>query len=88
MRNGETIMKILYLTAALTLAAALGACHHNDHDKPPPVADTPTPTATDAFFTYVSQVVAGLSETEEPASVDGVALTSPDGTEPQPVPGS
>jgi ABC-type uncharacterized transport system auxiliary subunit len=84
-------MKILHLAAALALAATLGACHHNDDDKPmtPPVAETPPPTSmTDAFFAYVSQIVATFSDTAEPASTDGVTVTAPDNTEPQPLPAS
>lgn len=82
-------MKIAHLAAALALAAALGACHHNDDDKPtPPVAETPPPTATDAFFAYVSQIVATFSDTAEPASTDGVTVTAPENTEPQPLPAS
>lgn len=86
-------MKILHLAAALALAASLGACHHNDDDdKPmtPPVAETPNPppTMTDAFFAYVSQIVATFSDTAEPGSTDGVTVTAPDNTEPQPLPAS
>jgi ABC-type uncharacterized transport system auxiliary subunit len=75
------------LAAALALAAVLGACHHHDDDddnnkpKPPPVA-------TDAFIAYVSQIVATSSDTAEPASTDGVTVTEPDNTEPQPLPAS
>jgi ABC-type uncharacterized transport system auxiliary subunit len=77
---------------ALAAAVALAACHHNDDDhndmKPPPVAETPAPpvSAVDAFFTYVMQLVATSNETSEPGSVDGVVVTAPDNTEPQPLP--
>jgi hypothetical protein len=80
------------LALGLALAMALGACHHNDdddHGSKPPVSETPPPTTmTDAFFAYVSQIVATLSDTAEPASTDGVAATAPDNTEPQPLPAS
>jgi hypothetical protein len=77
---------------ALAVAAALAACHHNDDDdrndmKPPPVAETPPPVSTvDAFVTYVMQLVSTQDETSEPGSVDGVAVTAPENTEPQPLP--
>jgi hypothetical protein len=77
--------------ALVALAALLGACHHNDDDRPPPVAETPPPpppVATDAFITYVSQQVATQSDSAEPLSTDGVSVTTPEDTEPLPVPGS
>jgi len=81
--------------AVLALAALLAACHNNDDDDhggstttPPPVTTTPPPSAIDAFFTYVSQVVASVSDTAEPASTDGVTVTTPEDTEPQPLPAS
>jgi hypothetical protein len=82
------------LALGLALAMSLGACHHGDDDdnkgSTPPVAETPSPptTMTDAFFAYVSQIVATLSDTAEPASTDGVAVTAPENTEPQPLPAS
>jgi hypothetical protein len=81
------------LLFAVALVATLAACHHHGDDdnttSTPPVAETPTPpppSTIDAFFSYVSQVVANLTETDEPASTDGVAVTAPDNTEPQPLP--
>ena len=80
--------------AALAVAAALVACHHNDDDrtdtKPPPVAETPAPpvSTADAFFSYVMQLVSTQNETSEPGSVDGVVVTAPENTEPQPLPAS
>jgi hypothetical protein len=78
--------------AVLALAALLAACHNNDDDHgggtttTPPVTTTPPTSAIDAFFTYVSQVVASVSDTAEPASTDGVTPTTPENTEPQPLP--
>jgi type IV pilus biogenesis protein CpaD/CtpE len=79
--------------AALAVAATLASCSNHDDDNggaKPPVAETPTPpvATTDAFITYVSQLVATQDETSEPASVDGVAATAPENTEPQPLPAS
>jgi len=81
--------------AVLALASLIAACHSHDdddgdHGQPPPVAGTPNPppATTDSFVTYVTQVVATADETSEPASIDGVAVTTPDATEPQTVAGS
>jgi len=87
--------RALAAVAVLSLAASVAACHH-DHDDDraqdqpaPPVSGTPNPpTVTDAFIAYVTQVVATQDETSEPASIDGVAATAPDATEPVPLPGS
>jgi hypothetical protein len=80
--------------AVLAMAVSLAACHHNDDDDkgggstPPPVTTTPPPSTVDAFFSYVSQVVANLSDTAEPTSTEGVTATTPENTEPQPLPAS
>ena len=79
--------------AVLALASLIAACHSHDdddHGQAPPVAGTPNPppATTDSFVTYVTQVVATADETSEPAATDGVAVTTPDATEPQPVAGS
>lgn len=81
------------LALGLALAMALGACHHGDDDdmgSKPPVAETPNPppAMTDAFFAYVSQIVATASDTAEPGSTDGATATAPENTEPQPLPAS
>jgi hypothetical protein len=81
--------------AVLGLAAAVAACSDHDDDRgheqtPPPVAGSPNPppAATDAFVSYVAQVVATQDDTGEPAATEGVAATAPEGTEPLPVPGA
>jgi hypothetical protein len=79
--------------AVLVIAAVVTACHHgDDHDSgqgQPPVAGTPNPpAATDAFVANVTQVAATQDDTSEPASIDAVATTAPEGTEPLPVPGA
>jgi nitrous oxide reductase accessory protein NosL len=73
--------------AALVLAAALAACHQHDDGTVAAPSASPDPVATDAFISYVSQVVAAQSDTAEPGSTDGVAVTTPDDTEPLPLPG-
>jgi hypothetical protein len=92
-RLQQSARRALAAMAVLGMAASLVACHHNDDDRDmgqqPPVGGTPNPpVATDAFVTYVAQVVATQDETSEPASIEGVAVTAPESTEPQPLPGS
>lgn len=75
------------------VAALLAACHHSDDDGgavvQPPVGETPNPpAATDAFVAYVSQLIATQNDTGEPVSIDGVAATTPETTEPQALPAS
>jgi hypothetical protein len=92
--NRGRLPAVATAAAALAVAATLASCSHNDDDRgKPPVAETPNPpgppvATTDAFITYVSQQVATADETSEPASVDGVAATAPENTEPQPLPAS
>ncbi|WP_156895532.1 hypothetical protein [Massilia putida] len=71
----------------LAAAALVAACHHHDDDNnnssmPPPTGNTPPPAVTDAFVSYVSQVVATQSDTTEPAATDGVTVTTPEDVEP------
>jgi hypothetical protein len=87
--------RALAAMALLALASLVAACSGHDDDRdhnqaPPPVSGTPNPppVATDAFVSYVAQVVATQDETGEPASTDGVSATTPEGTEPLPVPGA
>jgi hypothetical protein len=93
-RLQPTGRRTLMAMAVLGLAVTITACHHGDDDHDPgqgtpPVGATPTPpTATDAFVSYVTQLIGIQDETGEPASIDGVAATAPEGTEPLPVSGS
>ena len=85
--------RALAAMAVIGFAAVLAACHHNDDDDgigQPPVAETPPPppATTDAFIAFVTQLIAAPNETGEPVSVDGIAATTPETTEPQPVPAS
>jgi hypothetical protein len=94
--HGGRLPAVASAVAALAVAATLASCGHNDDDdhggdmKPPPVAETPAPpvSTADAFITYVMQLVSTQDETSEPGSVDGVAATAPENTEPQPLPGA
>lgn len=93
-RLQQSARRALAAMAVLGLATIVAACHHHDDDRDkgqgqPPVGGTPNPpVATDAFVTYVAQVVATQDETSEPASVEGVAVTAPESAEPLPLPGS
>jgi len=71
--------------AILAASALVAACHHhddNDKGTKPPTGSTPPPAVTDAFVSYVSQVVATQSDTTEPAATDGVTVTTPEDAEP------
>jgi hypothetical protein len=79
--------------AGLLLAAALllTACgSSNDDDKvtvpPPPVGTTPPPVATDTFIQTVMARIASLLDNDEPIVVETIPVTSPEDTEPVPVP--
>lgn len=75
----------------LSVALLLGACGgSNDRDPvtttPPPVGTTPPPVSTDTFFQTVLARVASLLDNDEPVAVDSFPVTSPETTEPEPVP--
>jgi len=75
--------------AALALAALLAACGGSDHSSPPVTQNpSPPPVATDAYVTYVLQQTATSSDTAEPGSIDGVAATAPETSEPIPLSGT
>ena len=77
------------LAAAFCTALALAACgSDNDTPQNPPGGGStpPPPVATgDAFFAYVSALVANLFDNTEPVDIDAVAETKPENTEPEPV---
>jgi hypothetical protein len=70
-------MKKLSLMAALLLAG----CSSGDSNNPFP--PTPEPT-TDAFYAVVLALVAGSPDDAEPGSIDNVASTAPEDSEPLP----
>jgi len=85
--------------SALALAALLAACGSGGSDNnagqspvsvapPPPAPSPPVAAVPDAFLAYVSQQAVADSDSTEPASVDGVNITTLENTEPQQLPGS
>ncbi|QOY93794.1 hypothetical protein IM543_19995 [Massilia sp. UMI-21] len=84
MRNGALLV---------SLALLLGACggsNEREHvsTPPPPTGTNPPPPAADSFFSLVAARVASLLDNEEPGSIDGITPTTPEDTEPQPLPSS
>lgn len=85
LRNGALLM---------SLALLLGACSSSDDDhaaappaNPPPTGGTPPATPVgDSFFDAVLARVQSMIETEEPAPIDNIVVTTPETTEPQPLP--
>lgn len=70
-------MKKLTLIAALLLAG----CGGGDSHAPAPGPTPPAPTL-DAFFAAVSAVVASASDQAEPVSIDTLAATAPEDSDP------
>lgn len=77
----------------VSLSLMLGACgSSNDRDHvaetpmPPPTGTNPPPAATDSFFALVAARVASLLDNEEPVAIDAITATTPENTEPEPVP--
>lgn len=76
----------------VSLALLLGACSDNDRHghapAPPPPTGTvpPPPPVADSFFTLVAARVAALLDNDEPVAVDAATATTPETTEPEPVP--
>lgn len=76
----------------VSLALMLGACgSSNDRDHvaetpPPPTGTNPPPAATDSFFALVAARVASLLDNDEPVAIDAINATTPENTEPEPVP--
>lgn len=67
------------------VALALAGCGDSDNDgrRPPPAPEPPPVSAIDAFFAFVESRIASLSESDEPVSIDSVAVTAPENTEPE-----
>ena len=78
----------LLLSVALFLSACGGS---NDRDTPavtppPPTGTTPPPVASDTFFQTVLARVSSLLDNDEPISIETIPVTSPENSEPEPVP--
>lgn len=85
------IPRMRHAALLLSVAVLLTACGGSDDDKPvavtpPPAGTTPPPVASDTFFQTVLARVASLLDNEEPIVVDTIPVTSPETTEPEPVP--
>jgi hypothetical protein len=84
MRNGALLV---------SLALLLGACggsNEREHvaTPAPPTGTNPPPPAADSFFSLVAARVASLLDNDEPAAIDSVTATTPENTEPEPLPSS
>ena len=76
------------LVLALVLGTALVAgCDGDDDDSQAEVEKPTTPTdlSVSAMFKYISDLMAGTSETSEPANVNGLTLAVDDVSEPTPL---
>lgn len=75
---------------ALCAICVLSACGGSDSPHvaappaTPPIGSAP-PAPPDAFFSFVASRSGNLSESDEPATIDGTAETVPETTEPDPV---
>ncbi|WP_194712793.1 hypothetical protein [Noviherbaspirillum soli] len=71
--------------AALALLLALAACggSGNDHGNDNGQAANPGPT--DAFLAKVQALIGTSPDNTEPESIDAVAVTTPETTEPAPL---
>jgi hypothetical protein len=77
-------MKYLCLIALVALSACGGGSNNSQPATTTPIA-TPPVTMADAFFAAVLSLLGDSGDNKEPAAVDGVAVTTPDNTEPEAV---
>ncbi|KQV90698.1 hypothetical protein ASD15_01050 [Massilia sp. Root351] len=70
--------------APLALALLLGGCGGSGGGTPaaPVVAPPPPVTMADAFYSAVLALIGASPEDKEPAAIDGVAVTTPENSEP------
>ena len=73
--------------AALALLLALAACggSSNDHGSDNDGGQAANPGPTDAFVAKVQAIIGTSSDNTEPESIDAVAVTTPETTEPAPL---
>ncbi len=86
----QTIHRMRTGALLVSLALLLGACSDNDDrvhaPAPPPTGTNPPPPVADSFFTLVAARVAALLDNDEPVAIDSTVATTPENTEPEPVP--
>ncbi|MEX5748624.1 hypothetical protein [Massilia sp. X63] len=88
----STIHRIRNGALLVSLALLLGACGGSNEREhvvtPAPPTGTNPPPAADSFFSLVAARVASLLDNDEPAAIDSVTATTPENTEPEPLPSS
>lgn len=88
----STIPRMRQAALLVSLALLLGACggsnerEHLAETPPPPPTGTNPPPAADSFFTLVVARVAALLDNDEPVAIDAANATTPENTEPEPLP--
>lgn len=83
--NRNTLRWLPLAVAGTVLAAGLAGCGDDNAPRPTLPGPPPPVASSDQFIAYVQQAVATSSDTDEPASTDGVTATMPDTSEPVPV---
>ncbi|MCA1247899.1 hypothetical protein [Massilia sp. MS-15] len=78
----------LLVSLALLLAACGGSNERERVAETPPTGTTPPGTTTDSFFSLVAARVATLLDNDEPVAIDSAVATTPENTEPAPLPAS
>ena len=86
----STIHRMRSGALLVSLALLLGACGgSNDRPhvaEPPPPTGTNPPPPADSFFALVASRVAALLDNDEPVAIDSTTPTTPETTEPEPLP--
>jgi hypothetical protein len=75
-------MKYLCLIALVALTACGGSSNHTPAVTMPPEVTPPPMTLVDAFVTAVLALIGDSSDTKEPVSIDAIAVTAPEDSEP------
>ena len=84
-QHGRLALGVTVAAAALTLAACGGSSNNNTGGAVPPIADNPNPpVVADSFITIVKALLTVTNETAEPGPIDGVTVTAPETTAPEP----
>lgn len=85
--------RLAFAAAALAASFLLAGCGSDNDDgrstAAPPGAPVNAPTPVppmDAFIAFVKAQIASMLDTTEPVSIDSVTETTPETTEPEPVP--